>query len=402
MRYESHSMPRHISAALLAVFAAGCLAPTTYEDGIDPSVIDAEQLLQQQLVVQSVFRENQRVQRLAWDFQRATTPMCPLPVRMASGLQVANRRVIDPQYRAAATALGMHDTVMVTHVVPGSAAARAGMRAGDRVLQLDTLPVPEGRAGIDSLSSWINPYESATPWRFMVVRRGPALREVAPDDESAVPVVVDSVPSRVDTLSLPTFTPVCPISAVAVPTSDLNAYTDGREVWVTTGMLRFANDDELRVILGHEFGHAVEKHLDKQMTNVATGAVLGLLLDIFSRSQGAGDSSFTFTSTFANIGSGRFSQAFEHEADYVGMYLLARAGFPVSGAAKIWRKVALENPESIEYATTHPTTAARFARLKQAAQEIEAKRAAGLPLEPNRASPADTSNANGPPEKGDP
>ncbi len=376
---------------------SGCLAPTTYEDGIDPAVIDAEQLLQQQLVVQSVFRENQRVQRLAWDFQRATTTTCPMPVRMASGVQVANRRVIDPAYRAAATALGMTDTVVVTHVVAGSAAARAGVRDGDRVLQLDTLRVPEGRAGIDSLSTWINPYESATPWRFLVVRRGPGLREVAPDDEQALPIRVDTTPPRIDTLPLPPFTPICPISAVAVPTSDLNAYTDGREVWVTTGMLRFADDDELRVILGHEFGHAVEKHVDKQMKNVATGAVLGLLLDIFSRTQGAGDSTFTFTSTFANLASNRFSQEFEHEADYVGMYLMARAGFPVSGAAKIWRKVALENPESIEYATTHPTTAARFARIKQAAQEIEAKRAAGLPLEPNRAAREDSSNANGPP-----
>jgi hypothetical protein len=39
-----------------------------------------------------------------------------------------------------------------------------------------------------------------------------------------------------------------------------------------------------------------------------------------------------------------FSQDFEREADYVGMYLLARSGRQVAGAAGFWRRMAQESP----------------------------------------------------------
>ena len=42
----------------------------------------------------------------------------------------------------------------------------------------------------------------------------------------------------------------------------------------------------------------------------------------------------------AQIGVAAFSQAFELEADYVGLYILARAGYPTKNAAAFWRKMA--------------------------------------------------------------
>ena len=77
-----------------------------------------------------------------------------------------------------------------------------------------------------------------------------------------------------------------------------------------------------------------------------------------------------------------FSQDFEREADYVGVYLLARAGRPTAKAPNFWRRMAQEDPRSIKFASTHPTSAERFVRLEQASREIEQKVARGEDLRP--------------------
>jgi hypothetical protein len=52
-----------------------------------------------------------------------------------------------------------------------------------------------------------------------------------------------------------------------------------------------------------------------------------------------------------------------------------------------WRQFAQINPAAISYASTHPTTAERFVRLRAAAAEIERKRAEGVELLPEMKKP---------------
>lgn len=77
-----------------------------------------------------------------------------------------------------------------------------------------------------------------------------------------------------------------------------------------------------------------------------------------------------------------FSQDFQREADYVGMYILARAHKDYKDAANIWRHMATENPGSIKFASSHPTTAERFVRLGQTSQELDRKIAGNEALFP--------------------
>ena len=89
------------------------------------------------------------------------------------------------------------------------------------------------------------------------------------------------------------------------------------------------------------------------------------------------------TNLGAEAGAAAFSQEFESEADYVGVYHAARAGFDVSNAATMWRRMGTKNPRSISLlGTTHPSTAKRYLAIEKAVQEIELKRQAGLPLVP--------------------
>jgi len=61
---------------------------------------------------------------------------------------------------------------------------------------------------------------------------------------------------------------------------------------------------------------------------------------------------------------------------------VARAGVPTETVPGFWREFAQINPSAISYAGTHPTTAERFVRLRQAIDEIEQKREGGEELMP--------------------
>ena len=108
-----------------------------------------------------------------------------------------------------------------------------------------------------------------------------------------------------------------------------------------------------------------------RVAGALVGAALGVMIGV------------DMTNTGAEIGGLAFSQDFEAEADYVGVYHAARAGVDVSSAATLWRRLAIENPAAIDLlGSTHPSTAKRFLAIEAAMAEIEAKRAAGLPLVP--------------------
>lgn len=74
-------------------------------------------------------------------------------------------------------------------------------------------------------------------------------------------------------------------------------------------------------------------------------------------------------------------RSLESQADYVGAYLMVRAGYELAAIARVWKRL-----ESIEaqhggqgpgLARTHPSTKERLASFEITLQEIEAKRGAG-------------------------
>jgi hypothetical protein len=155
----------------------------------------------------------------------------------------------------------------------------------------------------------------------------------------------------------------------------VNAFADGRSVRFTTGMMDFATDDELALVFGHELGHNAMGHMDKREENARTGSTLGGMLDLLTGAEHLGG-------YWGDVARGAYGRDFEAEADYVGIYYAARAGFDIATAAGFWRRLAALNPRTITISTSHPTNPARFLALESAAREIEAKRQAGTELRP--------------------
>ena len=52
---------------------------------------------------------------------------------------------------------------------------------------------------------------------------------------------------------------------------------------------------------------------------------------------------------YARGGRTAFNVAFEREADYVGAYYAARAGYDLAGAEEFWRALSLENPDNLAH-----------------------------------------------------
>jgi predicted Zn-dependent protease len=75
----------------------------------------------------------------------------------------------------------------------------------------------------------------------------------------------------------------------------------------------------------------------------------------------------------------------EREADYVGLYLTARAGFDISRAPEFWRRFAADYGDAVYVRWSHPGSAERAANLAATREEILQKLRSGLPLTPTPA-----------------
>lgn len=163
----------------------------------------------------------------------------------------------------------------------------------------------------------------------------------------------------------------------------LNAHADGKNVVINPGMVDFAtNDTHLAFVIAHEFAHNIMGHIDAQQKNVAIGGILGTLGDALAQSQGI-NTQGTFGKIGANQAILRYSPSFETEADYVGLYILARAGYPIEQAPDFWRIMSMTTPDAIYVTSTHPNNPSRTIAMEKTIAEIRAKQQANQPLLPN-------------------
>ncbi len=163
----------------------------------------------------------------------------------------------------------------------------------------------------------------------------------------------------------------------------INAYADGRRIHITYDMMNFASSDvELATVIAHEYAHNLLGHVANTQKNVMAGALVGLLIDGVAASQGYNTKS-QFTEMGAGIGRLSYSQDYEKEADYVGLYIMHLAGYDISSAPYFWRKMSIKNPDSISFSSTHPSNSERFIALERTVQEILYKRASNAPMLPN-------------------
>lgn len=174
----------------------------------------------------------------------------------------------------------------------------------------------------------------------------------------------------------------CSFSFALADQDVLNAWADGKGVYITPKMVSFAStDEELANVLSHEYAHNILQHPQSTGQNAAAGAIGGLLLDTLAKSQGL-DTGGQLSKLGADYGQYHYSIAFEREADYVGMYVLTNAGYRVDGALDFWRRFTTQDPNGLYGSRSHPSNPERTVAMQNTINEINSKKAAGAPLLP--------------------
>lgn len=310
-----------IAAASLLL---GACAITARPLQIDPAELDAEAGVQKTLAIEERLADQRRLQAVSFRVLAAAADFCAGRTAPLYGVSLATRHSFGEKMQGVAeSALALDDALRVLSVAPGSPADEAGVRRGDSFLRVgETEVVP----GADALKLARKAFRNGGMGPLEVELGGDRPRRLRMQ-----PVVA------------------CDYRVGILPEGKVNAYTNGQMISVTKGMLWFARDDrELALVLSHEVAHNILGH---------TGPVAALLVPAKRR---------------------------ESDADYLGLYILARAGYDISGAPDFWRRIATAFPQLIDDSDSHPVMPYRFVALRLAAEEIGRRQSAGLPLTPER------------------
>ncbi|OGU00763.1 MAG: hypothetical protein A2W29_13465 [Gemmatimonadetes bacterium RBG_16_66_8] len=347
---------RVLSAAFLCVLAASC-APSLKTVRVPSNAVADEARVQRELSLRTLADHWQRSARIHYTIVRNAGTLGGKKSRQDFGLTLHDLTFYPtPDRDIAAKLFGAGDRVTVRDVLPDSPAAAAGMRQGDTLVSINGTALGE-RHTAQAVELLKIPSEGPCTIEIQVLRAG-----------------------RVRALRL-TSTQVCDIPAFVVSSDAVNAYTDGSRVFVTTGMLNFAErDEDLALVVGHEIAHAALGHVTKRRVNSLLGSLVDAVVQV--------KTGFDTGGLGQRMGGIVFSRAFEAEADYLGAYLAARAGYDLHGAPQFWRKMSQDHPGSSRsnFFSTHPTSPERFVALERIVQEIRDKQERKLPLEPDRKS----------------
>ncbi|MBP5469784.1 MAG: M48 family metallopeptidase [Candidatus Riflebacteria bacterium] len=146
--------------------------------------------------------------------------------------------------------------------------------------------------------------------------------------------------------------------------STVNAFAiPGGNVYVYSGIVDFLqSDDELAAVIAHELAHVEKRH---SLKNYRASAALTALLQKAVKNQKNKDLWCAVLSSLALM---KFSQKQEDEADDVGQFKLAAAGFNPYGQVHVWERFLKKYGDSKgleKFLSSHPSHKARIENAKK-------------------------------------
>ena len=341
---------RFIKLLLIFALISSCAGPSTQRISIDSEALDAETRLQKKLSLQKIKARYERLQKVGYPILKNSSELCENTINSLGVM--FNAYVTSDKYSDIEKEVyEIDDRLLLTYVIPSSSAFKSGLRSKYEIVSINDI-----KATIDK------------------EKFHKELEKLRAKSDSLKVVYKRQGEERVAT-----FDPdlICNYPILLVQNDSVNAFANGSQIGITTGMIRFAQKDEqLGLVIAHELGHNIMDHISKLRTN----SLLGTIVDLAAAYYGVNTQG-----VFGQTGARMYSQEFEAEADYVGIYYMERAGYSIDNVADFWRDMAVEHPGSINqsHASTHPATPERFLEIYAAIEEIKEKKRLNQQLIPN-------------------
>ena len=341
---------RFIKLLLIFALISSCAGPSTQRISIDSEALDAETRLQKKLSLQKIKARYERLQKVGYPILKNSSELCENTIN--SLWVMFNAYVASDKYSEVEKEVyEIDDRLLLTYVIPSSSAFKSGLRSNDEIVSINNIKATEDKEKFHK-----------------------ELEKLRAKSDSLKVVYKRQGEERVAT-----FDPdlICNYPILLVQNDSVNAFANGSQIGITTGMIRFAEEDEqLGLVIAHELGHNIMDHISKLRTN----SLLGTIVDLAAAYYGVNTQG-----VFGQAGARMYSQEFEAEADYVGIYYMERAGYSIDNVADFWRDMAVEHPGSINqsHTSTHPATPERFLEINAAIEEIKEKKRLNQQLIPN-------------------
>lgn len=343
---------RAVSIPIVLLLSACATRPPTSA----PAASSTQVTSAEQSALRSLIAQQDRLYRVAAPLLVHNADLCKDHARNLLGFTAKNKYSYSSKLAdTAQSLLGLDEHLQVMGVLSGSGAEKAGLRRGDKLLTVEGKPMPIGvsadRHAASMLAPLVAPAEGRSSLRLSVLRNNANLA-----------------------LNIP-MTRACAYS-IELGNADLvNAYSDGRRILITRGMLNVTpSDTELAYVVAKEIAHNALQHASRQNMSGTIGDIINNLIQIHPDMSGlAGTAGVKAT-----------PREMEAEADRLGLYMAARAGYPIEQAAQFWARLSRQYPAAVlnSYTAIHPDTAGRMSTIERTTLEIRAKQAARQPLNP--------------------
>lgn len=349
-----------ITAGLLM---AGCATTSTTQDasgtGTVPAGIPAAQLApalfdsKEQVALKAMTGMQDRLYRVAAPLLVNNTDLCKGNARKLLGFTAKNKYSYTTEFNdAAARSFGLGERLHIMGVLAGSGAAQAGLRSGDVLVAVDDRPMPEGPNAERLAASVLGPLVNTRSSVKLTL-----LREGTP--------VIPTVP----------LTLACAFGIELGNADNINAYSDGKRIMITRGMMNFVRSDtELAYVIAREMAHGSLNHATRMRMSATLGGIIDNLIRVHPELGTMGGMS----------GVKPFTQDLDAAADTLSLYMLARAAYDIDGAPAFWQRLATESPATVlnGYTAIHPSTGYRMTVMAKSVLAVKAKKAANARLSP--------------------
>ncbi|HCU25670.1 MAG TPA: hypothetical protein DF383_11700, partial [Deltaproteobacteria bacterium] len=134
------------------------------------------------------------------------------------------------------------------------------------------------------------------------------------------------------------------------------------------GLVQKQNDNEIAAVLAHELAHATARHVTESLSQNMTIQLAGSVASSAISAAGATTASNIFNRVFATgygIYAPTYSRKHEKEADRIGLFYMAKAGYDPRAAIEVWTRASQKRGDRSSVFASHPSSGERAKELQK-------------------------------------